>query len=391
MARMVLLWLTVVTFVAISGAAFAQTARPRQPPDEPVVTIEVIPRSADTPWERDNWCSVSPARASAAGCGRTARADFWFTYCTSQSRITSRSQCGSHYGAGRDPAFDARLRSACLSDPATPNCISYQQSPSDEYFAGLLRACTQDPSDAECQSYYQEHPNAQYATALQRFQAGQTQASTSNPDVTPTQQEPPPAPADEVAAAKAKIEPLRTQSDLPIWIWLIPLVLALAIGIALFVRRRSRAPSAEQRVSAPRTVPPSSGPQAPATYAFFISHASADVGKARTLVSALEARGARCWVAPRDVRPGNSYAAEITHGIEAAPVFVVLISAKSNDSGPVLNEVELARRFSRILVPVFLEEIELSKALLYYLSAAQWIDYAKDREGAVEQILAARR
>jgi hypothetical protein len=124
---------------------------------------------------------------------------------------------------------------------------------------------------------------------------------------------------------------------------------------------------------------------------FFVSHSSEDSLEAEALTAALEAQGKRCWIAPRDIRPGNSYAAEITHGVETAPVFLVLVSNHSNQSNSVLSEVELARRFNRIMVPVFVEDVSLSKALLYYLSAAQWVSYYKDPETALRQILAARR
>ena len=60
----------------------------------------------------------------------------------------------------------------------------------------------------------------------------------------------------------------------------------------------------------------------------FISHASEDAAVAYELCSHLEQAGVACWIAPRDVTPGNDYGSEIIHGIEACPVFVLLPEAE---------------------------------------------------------------
>src|SRR5262249_44295636 len=45
--------------------------------------------------------------------------------------------------------------------------------------------------------------------------------------------------------------------------------------------------------------------------AAFISHAKDDQKRAREIATSLEERGLKCWIAPRDVRPGQSYGDEI--------------------------------------------------------------------------------
>jgi hypothetical protein len=67
------------------------------------------------------------------------------------------------------------------------------------------------------------------------------------------------------------------------------------------------------------------------------------------------------------------------------------MSRAANKSESVLGEVELARRFKRVTVPVFIEKVEPSKALLYYLSAAQWIEHYENPDAAVNQIVDALR
>ena len=57
----------------------------------------------------------------------------------------------------------------------------------------------------------------------------------------------------------------------------------------------------------------------PPDFAAFISHAKGDQKRAREIAALLEARGLKCWIAPRDVRPGQSYGDEIIRGMQCGP------------------------------------------------------------------------
>jgi len=74
-------------------------------------------------------------------------------------------------------------------------------------------------------------------------------------------------------------------------------------------------------------------------YSAFISHAKADEKKAREIAAALEERGFKCWIAPRNVRPGHSYGDEIVRGIEKSRAFILVLSKASNGSAFVAREV----------------------------------------------------
>jgi hypothetical protein len=105
----------------------------------------------------------------------------------------------------------------------------------------------------------------------------------------------------------------------------------------------------------------------------FISHSSADAGAAFEMCTLLEARGLSCWIAPRDVQPGQDYAAEIVRGIESAGSMVLLVSSHSNASSHVLREVEQAIRLGKPIFPILIEQVQLSKALNYYIAPLHWI------------------
>jgi hypothetical protein len=64
----------------------------------------------------------------------------------------------------------------------------------------------------------------------------------------------------------------------------------------------------------------------------FISHARDDKAIADLMCSRLEGAGVRCWIAPRDVRPGKNWGSEIIRGLDNAKVMIVVLSATSNRS-----------------------------------------------------------
>ncbi|MGE0553431.1 MAG: toll/interleukin-1 receptor domain-containing protein [Gemmatimonadales bacterium] len=106
----------------------------------------------------------------------------------------------------------------------------------------------------------------------------------------------------------------------------------------------------------------------------FVSHSSNDKGVALALVSALEAAGIRCWIAPRDIRPGDLWAQAIVEAIESCRVLVVVHSASADKSGHVLNEVDTAVRAGRHVLPVRTDDSVAGGALGYHLRSRHWID-----------------
>ena len=125
----------------------------------------------------------------------------------------------------------------------------------------------------------------------------------------------------------------------------------------------------------------------------FVSHSHEDSAAADLLVKALEERGVPCWVAPRDVPPGGSYAEAILNAIESASCFVLIYSEHSNVSSHVLREVERALKFGLNIVPVRFDESTPSKSLDYLLATVHWLSVTADSRDrsvikAAEQIAA---
>lgn len=106
----------------------------------------------------------------------------------------------------------------------------------------------------------------------------------------------------------------------------------------------------------------------------FLSHASEDKSLANALCAALEAAGVRCWIAPRDVLPGQNYAEALVDALDRCRVFVLILSARSNDSPHVQREAERAASRNVPILPVRIQDVPLSKALQYFVGSSHWTD-----------------
>lgn len=99
---------------------------------------------------------------------------------------------------------------------------------------------------------------------------------------------------------------------------------------------------------------------APTSPHLYLSYSAGDRDCAASLCSRLEAHGIRCWMAPRDVAPGESYSRCIEGAIEAAPSIAVLISAASVRSASVVAEVRQAVAAGKRVFPVYLDSVRLN-------------------------------
>ena len=105
----------------------------------------------------------------------------------------------------------------------------------------------------------------------------------------------------------------------------------------------------------------------------FISYSSNDLHTAERVCTLLEAGSIGCWIASRDVLPGTIYAEEIINAIENTDAIVLICSRYTSDSVHVRSEIEHAFSRKKIIFPVRMEDVELGKALEYFLSSSHWL------------------
>lgn len=120
----------------------------------------------------------------------------------------------------------------------------------------------------------------------------------------------------------------------------------------------------------------------------FISHASEDAAAASRIVAYLEARGAMCWVAPRDIPLKSVYAEEITRALQECKACAVIVSRAANSSEAVKRELELASHYRKPFIPIRIDATEPGPGLDYYLRNTQWLDLRTNQSAALDRLVA---
>ena len=106
----------------------------------------------------------------------------------------------------------------------------------------------------------------------------------------------------------------------------------------------------------------------------FISYSNQDKEVADALCATLERRKIRCWIAPRDVPPGQPWPAAIIRAIGEAKVFVLVFSGNANKSPQVFREVERAVSKEIPILPFRIEDVPPSDEMQYYIGSIHWLD-----------------
>ncbi len=113
------------------------------------------------------------------------------------------------------------------------------------------------------------------------------------------------------------------------------------------------------------------------SHEIFISYSAKDHAVAEAVCAELEKAGTGCWIAPRDITPGVKYAEAIVDGINHCRIFLLVLSASSNDSPQVEMEVDRAASKDLPILSFRIDNVALSKTMEYYLSSRHWQDASK--------------
>src|SRR5262252_2384262 len=104
------------------------------------------------------------------------------------------------------------------------------------------------------------------------------------------------------------------------------------------------------------------------------SYSSQDKTAADAACAVLERAGIRCWIAPRDIRPGQEYGHAIIEAIDQCRVMVLIFSANANDSRQIHREIERAVSKGVPIIPLRIEEVVPTRSMEYFLGAIHWLD-----------------
>jgi hypothetical protein len=119
----------------------------------------------------------------------------------------------------------------------------------------------------------------------------------------------------------------------------------------------------------------------------FVSHVAENRDAAMEIVDELERRGTRCWIAPRDVQPGEAFDNEIADAIEASRAMLLIFSDLCNDSEYIRREVTVAGESHKTVIPFRIEDVQPRRGLRVRLSDLHWIDGFTSRERAIDELI----
>ena len=106
----------------------------------------------------------------------------------------------------------------------------------------------------------------------------------------------------------------------------------------------------------------------------FISYGHEDKLVADAVCARLEQRGIRCWIAPRDLQPGQSYGEGITVALHTCRVLVLVFSDHANLSRHVANEVERAVSNNLTVIPFRIQDVKPGASLEFFIGSVHWLD-----------------
>jgi hypothetical protein len=106
----------------------------------------------------------------------------------------------------------------------------------------------------------------------------------------------------------------------------------------------------------------------------FISYCHDDGEVARQVCAGLEAAGIGCWMAPRNVRPGENWGRSIIKALGSSKAMVLIFSKHTNESRHVNNEIERAVSHRVPIIPFRIDKVQPSEDLELFISSCHWLD-----------------
>ena len=105
----------------------------------------------------------------------------------------------------------------------------------------------------------------------------------------------------------------------------------------------------------------------------FISYSSSEYNEAKHTRNILTENGFFCWMAPESIPAGSDYSAEIEDAIRSCGVFVLILSAQSQQSIWVPKELGMAISCGKTVLPFHIDSSDIVKPFTFHLTNVQRI------------------
>ncbi|MCR5012225.1 MAG: toll/interleukin-1 receptor domain-containing protein [Lachnospiraceae bacterium] len=119
----------------------------------------------------------------------------------------------------------------------------------------------------------------------------------------------------------------------------------------------------------------------------FISYSSSEFTEAGHTRRVLEENGFSCWMAPDSIPAGSDYAAEIDDAISGCTAFVLILSAKSQQSVWVPKELGMAISYGKTVLPFHIDASDIVKPFTFHLTNVQRIEAYNDLSEAYKELV----
>ena len=122
----------------------------------------------------------------------------------------------------------------------------------------------------------------------------------------------------------------------------------------------------------------------------FISYSSRNKNIADALCHFLEEKKIRCWMAPRDILPGQEYAEAIAQAMSKIKIYILVYSSHSLKSQWVNKEANLAVKKEKIIIPFRIEDCPFEgTSMELYFNDVHWIDAVPTPNEAFDKLVVA--
>jgi len=120
----------------------------------------------------------------------------------------------------------------------------------------------------------------------------------------------------------------------------------------------------------------------------FISYSRADQRIVRRVFDLLKSYGHNPWMDTEQIQAGSRWRKEVEEAIEAAEVFLIILSANSVGSNEMQRELDLAGDIGRRVVPVLLNQgTTIPSGMRLLLARLQWLYLGDDFDAGARELL----
>lgn len=156
------------------------------------------------------------------------------------------------------------------------------------------------------------------------------------------------------------------------WVFVAAILLMLGVIVTSIAKlTQSRAPAARSETATDEEEAPASAPPPAQTDTVFVSYARANQGDVLPVIDGAAKAGRKFWLDQQGINAGDGWAGEIVRAIRSAGGVVVMCSKAAFESDHVKREIYLADRYSKKLVPVFIEQAEPPEDFEYFFAGVQ--------------------